>query len=80
MSSESDSQNLSESPSSMTDSDNNSDSTSSSRVVSDNSPLEDTARELRIKSHNGCSISGRHNNEPALRASPLGAVVALGPP
>lgn len=63
----------------MIDSDFNSDSTSSSSVGPVNSPVVDSARELRTKSQNDCSTSRRNNeDEPALRASPLGAVVALG--
>lgn len=50
MSSNSDSQNYSESPSSMIDSDFNFDSTSSSLIVSADSPVVDYARERRIKS------------------------------
>ena len=72
MSSNSDSQNISRSPSVMTDSDVNSDSTSSSSIELVNSP----AVNVRKKSQNDCSTSGR--DEPALHASPLGVVVGLG--
>ena len=61
----------------MTDSDVNSDSTSSSSIELVISPIIDVSRELRTKSQNECSTSGRPNAEPAC-ASPLGVVVGLG--
>ena len=78
MSPNSDSQNISGSPSSMTYSDFNSDSTSSSHVTSLNSPIVDIISERRTKNRHECSTSGRTNEEPALRTSPIGSVVALG--
>lgn len=62
----------------MTDSDINSDSSSSRSVGYVNSPVIDHARELRTKSQNDCSTSVKCDDEPALRASPLGVVVGLG--
>ena len=44
----------------------NSDSNSSSSIELDNSPVVDMTRELRTKSENDCSISGRTIDEPVL--------------
>lgn len=79
MSSNSDSQNIFGRPSAITDSDFNSNSsTSSSPLVSASSPVIDIDNERRTKNRHECSTFDRTNEEPALRASPLGAVVALG--
>lgn len=62
----------------MTDSDFNFDNNSSSPVASLNSPVVHHVRERRTKSHHDCSTSGRTSEEPAMRASPLTAITALG--
>lgn len=46
---------------------------SDSPVVSATTPIVDSAKELRTKSHNDYSTSERTLNEPALHASPLTA-------
>ena len=78
MSSNSDSQNISKSPSVMTDSDINSDNDTSNSIELIDSPVVDISKELRSKSHHDCSTSGRPDSESPLRASPLGALVNLG--
>lgn len=77
MSSGSDSQNNSESISSMIDCDFNSNSTSSSPVVSANSLVVDHIRESRTNSHHDYNTSGRTNEEPAVGASPFTAITGL---
>lgn len=79
MSSASDSQNISEILFVMFDSDLSFDcSLSSSPVVSASTLVIDNDFERRTKNRHDCSTSGRDTEEPALRVSPLGSLVALG--
>lgn len=71
----SDSQDISKSPSILSESDAESDNTSIRSVEVTTSPRATPTSEHRVDSQNGCSTSGRQDVEPAIHASPLKMVL-----